>query len=395
MSPLEPHREDIVIVDSLSLKSFQEEHPGHGGHTALPYLLTGGQAAGGGDSYVGGKISLDQHIANVWQKKEPSPFASLVIGIDNKEETKPNHKYISFTGPAVGGSPAAPPVQDDPYKLFAKLFAGQAPGQPAAAQPDLLARIRAERRSMLDYLGKDLSRFCGALGGDDRQKCDAHITAIRSIEQQLAQKPPAGAASTGGPPAIEQGLSPYDKRVYDKLAKIQLDTVVAALAAGSTRVVTMLWNSSHNNVWVYYWLGADYSAPGRGEFNKLRNHHEISHHLGDPADYQRAIGIEKWFMGQMAYLIAELKKRPEGGGTMLDSSVLLWANCMQDGGAHSTSRMPFVLAGRAGGALKTGRWLRQSGTVPHNQMLVSLANHLDAPVDSFGPAKYGGALPNL
>jgi hypothetical protein len=330
-------------------------------------------------------------VANVHQKKFGTPMHSLVIGIDNKEESKPPLKWVSF-------NPSPVPYQDDPYKLYAKLFAGAMPVPGASTNDEALARLRAERKTILDFLGKDLERYARNLGREDRQKTDQHLTAVRDIEKQLSAPelgkglPPA---SPGGPPAIVQGLNPYDKKAYDKLAKIQLDTVAAALAANTTTVVTMCWNSSHNNVWVFYWLGDEFAQPGRGEFNKLRNHHEIAHHAGSGDDLRRKNLIDDWFMSQMTYLALELKKRREGNGTMLDNSLLFWANCMEDGGAHSTGRMPFVLAGGAGGAIKPGRWVKQGKRVPHNGLLASIARAMDAPVETFGPAKYGGALGNV
>lgn len=373
MAALKPIRDDIVIVDDMQLRAFQDEHPGEGGHTSFGQLLAGG----------GGSLSVDQHVANVHARKYNTAFPSLVIGIDNKEETKPRLKWVSF-------NPSPVPYQDDPYKLYAKLFGGAQPGAPTTNEA--LVKLRAERRSILDFVGRDLQRFGANLAIEDRQKCDAHLATIRDIERQLDG---LSVTAPSGPPTIEQGLNPYDKRSYDKLAKVQLDTVVAALAAHSTTVVTLCWNSSHNNVWVFYWLGEEFSQPGRGEFNRLRNHHEIAHHGGSGDDHRRKNIIDNWFMSQMTYLALELKKRPEAGGTLLDSSLLFWANCMEDGGSHATNRMPFVLAGRAGGALKTGRYVRQGRRVPHNGLLVSIANMMEAPTANLGPAKYGGALSNL
>jgi hypothetical protein len=81
---------------------------------------------------------------------------------------------------------------------------------------------------------------------------------------------------------------------------------------------------------------------------------------------------------------------------MLDSSVLLFANNMGEGGSHTNQRLPWILAGSGGGYFRTGRYLKQSGgNKPHNQVLVSIAHAMDVAVSNFGPAKYGAELPGL
>jgi hypothetical protein len=109
---------------------------------------------------------------------------------------------------------------------------------------------------------------------------------------------------------------------------------------------------------------------------------------------------------QMAALLDAMKAIPEGAGTMLDSSVVWWANNMADGDLHTVRGMPWVLAGSCGGYFRTGRYLRfgdwgqaspTSGKnmVPHNGILVGLANAMGVPTETFGDSQYGGELPGL
>jgi hypothetical protein len=96
----------------------------------------------------------------------------------------------------------------------------------------------------------------------------------------------------------------------------------------------------------------------------------------------------RWWVSQFGYLLAQLKARPEGSGTMLDSSVILLCTEICDGNTHLHDNMPFVLAGRAGGAIKTGRLLQFDG-VRHGNLLVSIAQAMGESLGSFGDASSG------
>jgi hypothetical protein len=132
------------------------------------------------------------------------------------------------------------------------------------------------------------------------------------------------------------------------------------------------------------------------------DHHGYSH----ARRHTSKVRAERWFFEQMAYVIRRLEAVPEPGGSMLDHSVVWWANNMSDGDRHQCRGMPWVLAGRCGGALRTGRYLRYgdwgaaspyegSRFVPHNGLLVALANAMEVPTETFGDPRFGGELPGL
>ena len=105
--------------------------------------------------------------------------------------------------------------------------------------------------------------------------------------------------------------------------------------------------------------------------------------------------INVWFAEQLAYLLAEMDKIPEGNGSMLDNSVVMWCNELAYGAAHDHINVPFLLAGSCGGYFDTGRFV-QYGGANHNDLLVSLCNAMGLPDQTFGnPAYCNGPLPNL
>jgi hypothetical protein len=124
-------------------------------------------------------------------------------------------------------------------------------------------------------------------------------------------------------------------------------------------------------------------------------HHDLSHVDTDADAQAKLVQINTWYAEQFAYLIAALKAVPEGDGTLLDNTVVLWCNELGKGGEHSRTDVPYVLAGRCGGVFKTGRYLSYEG-INHNDLMVSLCNAMDVGVTTFGnPAYCAGPLAKL
>lgn len=155
-----------------------------------------------------------------------------------------------------------------------------------------------------------------------------------------------------------------------------------------TRVATCMFSNSHNTETVFPWLGAAFNEAAR-DFNnegpQKVGHHEIAHHGGP-----RKETIDRWFGEQFAKVITSYKdtKDVDGNG-MLGTSLLCFANNFGHGGSHTVNGAPFVLAGSAGGHYKTGR--NVAGNRPHNGLLVSLAQAMDVPLETFGDGRFQNA----
>jgi hypothetical protein len=145
----------------------------------------------------------------------------------------------------------------------------------------------------------------------------------------------------------------------------------------------MLWAGAANEV-RFTWLGQEDGA------------HTISHDDSDAGQVQR-IAAHAWFSGEVAYLLEKLKATPDGEGTLLDNSLMVWGNELADGAVHSQTPIPIVLAGRAGGAITSTGRLIDYGGMRHNSLLVSIANLMDLPdVTAFGSLDDGsGPLQGL
>jgi hypothetical protein len=150
-----------------------------------------------------------------------------------------------------------------------------------------------------------------------------------------------------------------------------------ALACDLTRVATLQWTNSATTK-VFNFLGPDITE----------GHHPMAHNgYADPANRERLTRISAFYAEQLAYLVAKLKSMPEGDGSVFDNTLIFWTNEHADGN-HLRQGMPYVLAGSAGGALKTGRYVVQPKQVAHNDLLISLLHAMGVEATTFGDPEY-------
>lgn len=399
LAPLIPHQKDIIFLGGIKLQNGADALGTLGGHGCLPFLLTGGRGAPGPTIGDGVKLSasnpsVDVYIAKQLGKRVDLRFESLAL-VPWRHEGY-NDGYLSFYGPAIGGAiPNVPTQRHDPIALFDDLFGG---GNDATT-----AKLRAQRKSVLDFTGSYLSYMAKSLGTEDRRRLDAHAEGVRRIEKQLAPGPTGCTKPTlGDPKTLDSSITSANPNVAN-IVKAHIDLTVAAMACDVTRVASMLWGDSGNVRWVWSWLGPEFTKPGRdfannGENKGLRNDHEIAHRDGEAEFTPLKNRATQWYMEQLAYLIAALKATPDaGGGSLFDSTAILFVNMQRSGGGHQTDNLPWIIAGSAGGYFKTGRFLPwPSGTegtnIPHNPILAAMCNAMDCPVEWYGEKDYGGEL---
>lgn len=401
LGPLLPHKTDIIFLGGLKLQCGHDgTKVGLGGHAALPFLLTGTRGVKGprisdGVTLSAAGPSVDQYIARELAKTNDFRFESLVL-VPYRHSDGNNDGYLSFFGPPIGGQlPNVPSQRHDPVALFNDAFGG-------GAGDATLAKLRAQRKSVFDFLDGYLGYMNRSLGTEDRRKLEVHADAIRKIEKQLAPAP--ASCKPGDAPAstLDSSIINANPNVPG-IIKAQIDITVAAMACDLTRVASLLWQDSGNVRWVWSWLGADFTKPGRdfannGENMGLRNDHEIAHRDGEAEFEPLANRRCRWYIEQLAYLIERLKATPDpGGGAMFDNTVVLFANMQRTGGGHHTDNLPWIIAGSAGGAFKTGRFLpwpsgKAGQNIPHNPVLASICNAMGTPVPHFGDKEYGTEL---
>ncbi|MFL5321609.1 MAG: DUF1552 domain-containing protein, partial [Myxococcaceae bacterium] len=228
---------------------------------------------------------------------------------------------------------------------------------------------------------EDFKRLNATVGADDRRRLDAHATEIRNLEKRLANVPPQSANCRA--PNLPQAIDYKDPANYAQVSQLQMDLLVMSLQCDLIRVATFEWSQSASHV-VFTWLGLS------------TEHHELSHRPDNDAAAVDALArIHTWYSQQFAYLLSKLDSVQEGDATLLDNSLLLWGNELGKGNDHALTSVPFVLAGKAGGSLNTGRFL-QTNHAAHNDVLLSCLHLMDVPDATFGnPGLTSGPLSGL
>jgi hypothetical protein len=375
LRPLDPYKGDVLILDGIDMTS-SNYGPGSGHQKGMGHLLTGtelqsGSFVGGGGASAGfaGGISVDQLIAKRIGTENKLASVQLSVQAFNNDVWS----RMSYTGPGV----SLPPI-NDPAILFDRLFGGMV-SDPAAA-----AKLREQRKSVLDGVASHFAAINAQLSGDDRKRLDAHLTAVRDVEKRLD----AVSSSTCKTPTKPGAMDVKSQASFPVVGKLHMELLALALACDITRVATMQWSRATSPT-VYSWLGSDMKE----------SHHELSH-AGDSDSVAKAklVRINKWHAEQFAYFLGQLKAIEENPGeTLLDNSLILWGSELAVGNTHSRKDMPFVLAGKAGGAVKTGRYVKYPAGTPHNNLLVAAANACGlTDIKTFGNPKYcTGALTKL
>lgn len=368
-------KDDVVVIDGvdnvIASRGGNVGAPGDDHQKGMGSMLTAvdlqpGSVKGGCDTCpaagLSGGISVDQRI--VQALKPPTRFPSLELGVQaGSGGTAWGYSNYKAPGQAL-------PLDNSPASVFTRVFNDFQPGADNGAA---LMKLRNDRKSVLDAVMANYKGLQTKLGADDRKKLDQHLTAVQELEGRIF----AGGNSVANkgcakpmPPAANLDFKANDN--FPMVGKLQMDLMAMAMACDLTRVCTIQWENSVGGT-RFTWLGA------------TRGHHDMSHDPDTALDTKEMLTkINVWFAEQFAYLIGALKSVPEDNGTMLDNTLILWCNELSRGNAHSHPDMPYVLAGRAGGKIKTGRWLRFTGTVPHNNLLLGILNAMDVPDTSFG-----------
>ena len=359
LTPLEPYKSKIIMPVGLDQKVLLDmNNREYDGHFTYPCLFTG-TAENVAESRKPQGPSIDQVIADSIAKTTKLTAPSLNLGVRSAGDGEPT----SWKGPGQKNVP-----ETDPVRLFNRLFAGAA--VPAPQVDALLLR----RKSILDFLGKDLEAYGTRLGTEDRAKIQAHLEAIRDLEKQLE-------GGTGPGLACTAPMQPAATKDTPTLMKLMFEMAGIALTCDHTRVITIdLYDDGGGDGNNFPWLGIS------------DDYHTVAHAGGNMAEQKTK--IDNWIFSQVALMLAKLDGAKEGDGTALDNTVVVTANDMDDGANHYVGKTPFVLIGSCGGFFKTGQVQKYNKTA-HNRLLVSLLNAMGVEVQSFGAAGYGGPLTEL
>ena len=360
---LEPFRRQVTVVSGLAQLNGRPGGDGPGDHArAGATFLTGMRAVKTEGAGIRAGVSADQVAARALGKH--TQLASLEVGLEEASVAGGCDSGYScaYTNTISWRTPTAPnPVEDNPRRLFERLFGDGASTDPA----ERLARLR-EQRTILDFVREDIARLKVDLGAGDRRKLEEYVEAVRDVERRIAK---AEEQSGRKLPAVDRPGGPPDN--FAAHAKLMIDLQVLAYQADLTRVTTFML--AREGTWRSY---PDIGVPDA--------HHAMTHHQQDPEKIAKVIRINRHHVSMFAYMLEKMRSTQDGDGSLLDHSMVLYGSSLSDGNQHTHHDLPLVLAGSAAGRLRGGRHLRYPRETPMNNLLLSMLDVAGVPTEQLG-----------
>jgi hypothetical protein len=359
LQPLEPFKSKLNFITGLFNRAAVGVgiHPGQTGN-----LLSGAQLQKGAE--LRGGISMDQMLANHLGQQTMQP--SLVLGCEQPVTGYHETNYSMAYGSHISWQSATSPVPMETYPslAFDSLFEN---------------RGTMRNRSILDRVQEHARSLSRQVSAGDQAKLDEYLTSVREVEKRIdhiraASEKAAVRAHDQGKPLFamkrpDNGL-PEDIRHHMQL---MCDIIAMAFQTDKTRIATLLLCRDISGL--FY------------PFLDVRSAHHPASHSDKSDDYQR---IVRYYCEQVAYLAQRLENMPEGEGTVLDNSLIMFLSNMWSGSQHDSTKVPVIQVGGLGGTVETGRVLDFTGAGDQNRKLcslyLSLMNRMGVPLTEFGDA---------
>jgi hypothetical protein len=360
--PLQPFREHVVLTSGLWSQS-AENPPGVTGadhFVASAFLCaTKPKKTTGADVEAG--TTIDQVIAQKIGQDTLLPSVQLAVEDPGANASNCGEGYSCvYTNTISWATPVRPlPMQVNPQVVFERLFGDGGTAAERAAR-------REQQRSILDSVTSSLSSLEAKVGTTDRVRIDQYLQDVREIERRLEI---ARQASNETPPiAMPYGVP----ESFDEHIKLQFDLLALAFQADITRVSTLLY-------------ARDLTGRVYPESGTNISFHGGSHHAEDPGRVAQYARLNRYHVETLAYFIDKLKSTPDGDGTLLDHSLVLYGSNMGNSNQHLHYDVPHVLVGGASGMLEGNRHLEfPSKAVPTGNLLLSVLDMFDIHAQSFG-----------
>jgi hypothetical protein len=343
LEPFTPLREHINVVTGLRA-------PDPFGHHVIGSLwLSGGSAKPTQGSDEQADQTIDQHIADVIGRD--TPLRSLELGIEDINSSSNSCQFgwsCLYLNTLSWQTPTLPlPNEQNPQSVFERLF-----GDIGSAE-ERAARFKS-KASILDSVIESASRLNSRLAPTDRSTVDEYLSNIREVESRI-QASGLRANAVGETPDAPAGIPAS----YEEHVRVMYDLIALAWRADITRVATFM-------------KGVEASSIGYAQIGVPESHHIVSHHGGVPEAIRKYAKINAYHLSLFAEFVQKLKSTPDGDGTLLDRSLVMYGSGMGNGDKHDQNMIPIVLAGGAAGRLKGGRHIATQNQTPLANLIAGL-----------------------
>jgi hypothetical protein len=356
LQPLAPYQGQITIVSDLRHAMAYGSGATANHNRSAAAFLSGAFAKVGAQPQLG--ITVDQIAAR--HIGQDTPLPSLEVMIEGTSLNCGDGLSCAYRDTISWQGPSSPlPMQNNPQVIFERLFGD-------GNTSELRQARREQSLSLLDSVMGEARSLQQKLPQGDRHRLDQYLTDVREIERRIERAGSQLSEDLEVPPA-PVGIP----RDVEEHIKLMYDLQVLAWQAEITRVSTFLVSKELSTA-VY---------PNSGVRDAF---HTLSHHSNIQENKDRFAVLNRYHVGLFAYFLEKLKATPDGDGTLLDHSLVLYGSGMSDGNQHNHTDLPIILAGGASGRLKGGRHIRNPKNTAMANLLVTMLHKLDVPENSLG-----------
>jgi hypothetical protein len=363
LKPLEKFRSDTVVLSGLSQKNGNALGDGPGDHArAAAAYLTGVHPRKTAGADIQNGISVDQVAAQ--KLGAATRFGSLELGCDDSRTVGNCDSGYScaYTNSLAWRGPATPmPPETNPRLVFERLFGDIDP----SLAPEVRARRLRHRRSILDLVGERTTELSADLGASDKRKLDEYLSSIREIEQRIQR---AEADMTGLTPGIDKPTGiPV---AYADYVKLMFDLQLLAFQTDSTRIITMM-------------MGREGSMRTYPEIGVPDPHHPLTHHRNNAEWIEKVAQINVMHVQLFANFIQKMKDTPDGDGSLLDHSMIVYGSGLSDGNRHTHEDLPVLMLG-GGGNFRLGTHIVYPKGTPMNNLFLTMLDRMGVDSEQLG-----------
>jgi hypothetical protein len=361
LAPLAPLRDQLTVISGLDHKQAENFGDGTGDHPrSSAAWLTGVHAWDRTRPGVEVKLatSADQLAADVLGAA--TPVRSLELAVDTATQSACDAGDCFYVNTVSWRNETTPNLTENhPRLVFERLFGD---GGSSAAR---LARAR-KTSSILDSVRAEASRLAASLGAADRTKIGEYLDSVREIEQRI-QSAEASDDHSVALPDRPIGIPAS----FDEHTKLMLDLQLLAFQTDTTRVFSMI-------------LAREVSNRSYPQIGVPDQHHPVSHHRDDPGLIEKKTKIDAYHVSLLAYLAEKMNATPDGDGSLLEHSLLMYGGGMGDGNLHRHSDLPCVLLGKLGGKIKAGQHVAYPDGTPMTNWLLTMLDKVGVRVGAIG-----------
>jgi hypothetical protein len=359
LRPLEAFQDSMVVVSNLKRPELEGIDTNHAG--APSSWLTGvwPKRTAGPDYALG--ITIDQTVAR--QIGRDTTIPSIEIATEDFTgligDCSPGFSCAYMNTLSWQDATTPLPMEINPRVVFDRMFGG------GGTREERLARMRTDR-SILDFVVEDIGGLRAGLGPRDTARLEQYLDHVREIERriQLAEQQSQTLITVpDAPVGVPESFEEHVGLLFELMA--------LAFEVDMSRVFTFM-------------MARELSQRTYPNLEVTEPHHSISHHANKPETIAGHARVNTYHVGLFGKFLQRLRDTPDGDGTLLDHSLFLYGSGMGNGNVHEADHLPTLLVGGSGGRILGHRHIVAPPSTPNANLLLSLAEHFDAPVDSFG-----------